>query len=164
MKGTWDIERIIGPILFHPRWPPSGIPVTWWKSDSLCFSVISETMMKLRFEPKPNPCSWLPHSAESLLTHMKGMLFLNSHYQWPGKTGKILLLGAPVMAQQDWKHLGSPGIQVPSPAQHSGLMTPRNCSLGHDCSSDLWSLAWELLGGQIWKRKKKKNPAPTLLP
>ena len=54
-------------------------------------------------------------------------------------------------------------------------MIPRNCSLGHDCSSDLWSLAWELLGGQIWKRKKKKKSCsysspleqldlPTLLP
>ena len=45
---------------------------------------------------------------------------------------------APV-AQQDRWHLGNTGLQVQSPAQHSGLRTRCCCScgLGCDCSSDL---------------------------
>ena len=43
------------------------------------------------------------------------------------------------MVEQDWQCLGSPGVQVRSPARHSGLRI-RHClsfNLGHDCISDL---------------------------
>ena len=43
------------------------------------------------------------------------------------------------MVQQDRQHLGSTGIQVQSPAWHSGLEIQHCCSsgLGQDCGSGL---------------------------
>ena len=43
------------------------------------------------------------------------------------------------MVEQDWQCLGSPRVQVRSPARHSGLRI-RHClsfNLGHDCISNL---------------------------
>ena len=48
-------------------------------------------------------------------------------------------MGAPAVAQWDWQHLGSAGMWVPSPAQHSGVRIQHchSCGVGQDCSLDL---------------------------
>ena len=64
------------------------------------------------------------------------------------------------MTQWDWQHLGSPGIQAPSPAQHDELRIWRCCSCGLGCKygSDLIpGLGTPYATGRPKKRKKKKK-------
>ena len=64
------------------------------------------------------------------------------------------------MVQQDQQHLGSPGMQVQSPAQHSGLRIWRcgSCSLGCNDGSDLIpGPGTPYAVGQPKKGEKKKS-------
>ena len=49
-------------------------------------------------------------------------------------------IGVPIVAQQDERHLWSPGMQVPSLALHCGLRIwcCHSSSIGYNCGSDLF--------------------------
>ena len=88
----------------------------------------------------------------------------------PPPRPSVLLSGngitrVPMVTQQDKRHLGSTGIQVRPPAQHSGLRIRRChiCSLGHDCGSDLIpGLGAPNAMGQPGKKKKKTSIGTTI--
>ena len=65
----------------------------------------------------------------------------------------------PAVAQQDRQHLGSAGTQVPSLAQHSELRIWHfcNCSLGHDCSSNVITSPRNPYAVEWSKKKKQTN-------
>ena len=52
-------------------------------------------------------------------------------------SSKLQSLGVPTVARWDWQHLGSTGMQVRSPAQHSGLRIQCCHSCGIGCT---WGL------------------------
>ena len=59
--------------------------------------------------------------------------------------------------QRDWWRFGSAGTQVQSPAWNSGLRIQHywSCSLGCNCTHQIWSLACELHMPK--KKRKEKN-------
>ena len=65
--------------------------------------------------------------------------------------------GVPAAAQWDWQHLGSPGMQVRSLAQHCGLTVRRvhSCDTGGNCGSDL--IPGLGTPYAVGRAKKKKN-------
>ena len=75
------------------------------------------------------------------------------------KINKIFLR-VPTVVQWDQWHLGSSGMQVGSPAWHSGLgiQCCHSCGLGHNCSSDMnTGLRTPYAVGQPKKKERKKE-------
>ena len=65
--------------------------------------------------------------------------------------------GVPAVAQWDWRHPGTTGMQVRSPAGHSGLriLCCCSCGLGLDCGSDLISGPGTSYAAKNEKKKKR---------
>ena len=63
------------------------------------------------------------------------------------------------VTQQDWQHLGSAGMQVWTPARHSGLRIwcCCSCDLGQNCGSDLIPGPGLHMPPGSKKKKKKKE-------
>ena len=87
----------------------------------------------------------------------KELLYLNSKKKQP----RLL-----AVAQWDWQHLWSFGMQIQSPAWQSGLRIPCccSCSKGHNCGSYLIpGLGTPYVTGWPKKKKKKKKKTNNLL-
>ena len=75
---------------------------------------------------------------------------------------KRVVVGVPAVAQRDWLGLCSTGMQVRSPAQHSGLRFQHchSCGIGCNCGSDMIpGLGTPYAVG--WPEKEKKNKKHT---
>ena len=87
--------------------------------------------------PKPQPPTSYPYpQAHKKLQKTSHLLRL---WQFIFRSLKQLYHGVPAVTQWDQWHSGSAGLQVGSPAQHSGLRIRHchSCGLSLDCSSDL---------------------------
>ena len=85
-------------------------------------------------------------------------IILSLFHKWENWSQEKLIYfpGVPIRAQQDRQHLGSAGMQVWSPAQHSGLRIWCCCNWGLECnySLDLIPGAPYAVG---WRKKRKRK-------
>ena len=78
-------------------------------------------------------------------------------------SSKLQSLGVPTVARWDWQHLGSTGMQVRSPAQHSGLRI--QCC--HSCDPWPWpgsSICHGAAKNKKTNKQKNKPPKTKHLP